>query len=95
MYKCIKGFSLEKCDDDGFTIEGEYETVEEGSIWNIPKDEGYRFIGGEIRLESDNLSWIEIAKEHLEKCFEEVISKEYIAESKEILEEIEQMQKDL
>ncbi|GCD13180.1 hypothetical protein [Clostridium tagluense] len=73
LYRCIKGFSLEKCDDNGFTIEEEYETVEQGSIWHIPEDENYRFISGEIRLESDDLSWVEITKEHLEEYFEIVI----------------------
>lgn len=53
MYKCIKGFALEKCDDNGFTIEGEYTVIEEGSIWNIPENEDYRLIDGEIRLEED------------------------------------------
>ena len=95
MYKCIKGFSLEKRDDNGFTTEGEYLEVEKDSVWHIPVDEDYRFLGGEIRLENDELAWIELPKESLDKCFEEVISKEYLAESKEILEEIEQMQKDL
>lgn len=39
MYKCIKGFSVEKCDDDGFTIENEYVEIKEGSIWEIPEDD--------------------------------------------------------
>ena len=73
MYKCIKGFTLEKCDDDGFTIEGEYIEIEEGSIWDIPEDENYRFIGGEVRLENKDsnncFSWIEITKEHLLEHF--------------------------
>lgn len=72
MYKCIKGFSLEKCDDDGFTIEGEYTIIEKGSTWYIPEDEDYRLIGGEIRLEEDKpneIHWIEISKETLEEHF--------------------------
>ena len=73
LYRCIKGFSLERCDDDGFTIEEEYETVEQGSVWHMSDDEDYRFLGGEIRLESDDLSWIEIDKERLEEYFEIVI----------------------
>lgn len=74
MYKCIKGFSLEKCDDNGFTIEGEYEDIEKDSLWHIPKDEDYRFLGGEIRLENDESAWIEIAKESLEKCFMRMVA---------------------
>lgn len=75
MYKCIKGFALEKCDDDGFTIEGEYTTIEEGSIWNIPEDENFRLIGGEIRLEEDKpdeINWIEIPKQTLEEHFKSI-----------------------
>ena len=72
MYKCIKGFSLETCDGDGFTVEEEYQTIEEGSIWNLPEDKDYRLIGGEVRLESDNLGWIEMAEEDLKLHFEEV-----------------------
>ncbi|HCL4455131.1 TPA: hypothetical protein N2D10_003158 [Clostridium botulinum] len=72
QYKCIKGFSVEKCDDDGFTIEGEYTIIEEGSIWNIPEDEKYRLIGGEVRLESDEFGWIEMSKETLNECFKKM-----------------------
>jgi len=74
MYKCIKGFSIEKYDDDGFTIEGEYEVVEEGSIWHIPEDKDYRFLGGEIRLENNKLAWIELSKESIEKCFVRIVT---------------------
>lgn len=76
MYKCIKGFSLEKCDGDGFTIENDYTTIEEGSIWHLPEDENYRLIGGEIRLENDEYGWIEISKETLEEHFK-IVNKEY------------------
>ena len=72
MFKCIKGFLIEVCDGDGTTIENEYMTIEKGTIWNIPKDEDYRFIDGEVRLENDDIGWIEITKEHLEEYFEEV-----------------------
>lgn len=82
MYKCIKGFSLEKCDDNGSTIDGEYTTVEEGSIWHIPEDAKYRFIGGDVRLENDESEWIEISEETLEEHFQEITSS---------IEEIHQM----
>ncbi|MTI49476.1 MAG: hypothetical protein FH761_16710 [Firmicutes bacterium] len=68
MYKCIKGFCLEICDDDGFTIEGESMVVKEGSEWHIPSDKDFRLIDGEVRLEN-NENWIEISKERFEKCF--------------------------
>lgn len=69
MYECIKGFLIEICDGDGFTIENEYMDINKGTIWQIPEDKDYRLIGGEVRLENDELGWIEITKEHLEKHF--------------------------
>lgn len=45
MYKCIKSFSIEKADEDVFMSE-EYMTISQGSIWDIPDEEDYRFIGG-------------------------------------------------
>lgn len=33
VYKCIRGFKLEKWDDDEHVIDGEYIDVKEGSIW--------------------------------------------------------------
>ncbi|MGL4108344.1 hypothetical protein [Clostridium sp. LP20] len=72
VYKCIKGFLIEVCDGDGFTVEDEYIEIENGSIWFTPEDKDYRFIGGEIRLESNDVEWIEITKEHLEEYFKEV-----------------------
>lgn len=70
MYKCIKGFSLEVCDDDGFTIDNEYMNVNKGTVWNIPENKNYRLIDGEVRLENDKLGWIEITRETLKNNFE-------------------------
>lgn len=69
--KCIEGFSLEKCDDDGFTIENDYFVVEEDTIWNIEED-SYRLVGGEIRLINDELGWLEISKETFEEHFKSI-----------------------
>ncbi|NFA60045.1 hypothetical protein EXM63_02285 [Clostridium botulinum] len=69
--KCIETFLVEKCDDDGFSIENENVFIEENSIWNI-EDDSFRVIGGEIRLTSakkDNLSWLELPKEIFEQNF--------------------------
>ena len=72
VYKCVEGFLIERCDDDGCTIENTYEEIKSGSIWFTPEgDKNYRFVGGEIRLESEN-QWIEITKEHLERYFKEI-----------------------
>jgi len=61
---------IEKCDDDGFTIENYYFDLEVGTVLRTPEDEEYRLIGGEVRLESDSLGWIEISKEDFKKYFE-------------------------
>jgi len=72
VYKCIKGFLIERCDDDGFTIDGEDYFITEGSLWVIPEDKDYRFIGGEVRFEHEEHGWIEISKEHLNNHFKEI-----------------------
>lgn len=43
-FKCIKGFCLEKCDDNGFLTDI-YLTVEQGSVWIVNNDK-YRFCAG-------------------------------------------------
>lgn len=73
VYECIKGFSIEVCDGDGFTIDGEYNIIPKGSLWVTPEDRDYRLIGGEIRLEHEEHGWIEIPKEHLNEYFKERI----------------------
>ncbi|WP_346868059.1 hypothetical protein [Clostridium sp. UBA1353] len=72
VYKCNKGFALEVCDGDGFSIDGEYNTIPKDSLWVTPEDEDYRLIGGEIRLENVDRQWIEITKETLNEHFKEV-----------------------
>ncbi|NFC47376.1 hypothetical protein EXN05_08885 [Clostridium botulinum] len=67
MYKCIKGFFIER------RISGnlEYVVVKENSIWNIPEDKDYRITDtSTIRLENDISEWIEILPEELEEKFE-------------------------
>lgn len=70
MYKCIKEFSLELYDDDGFIIENEYIDINKGTIWYIPEDDDYRLIEGEVRLENEEMAWIEITKETFKNNFE-------------------------
>ena len=70
MYKCIKGFSLKLYDDNGFIVENEYMNINKGSIWYIPEDEDYRLIDGEVRLENEEMDWIEITKETFKNNFE-------------------------
>ena len=70
MYKCIKGFLLKLYDDNGFIVENEYMNINKGSIWYIPEDEDYRLIDGEVRLENEEMDWIEITKETFKNNFE-------------------------
>lgn len=68
-YECIEDFIVEKCDDNGSWTE-EYMIVESGSIWS--ESDGFKIVGGEIRLENydDNkITWLEISKENLNKRF--------------------------
>ena len=74
MYKCIKEFSLELYDDNGFIIENEYIDINKGTIWYIPEDEDYRLIDGEVRLENEEMDWIEITKETFKNNFELMIN---------------------
>lgn len=71
MYKCTDTFFIDTVDDDGFH-EDEQMTIPKYSIWDLPEEDDYRFIGGEIRLESEKHGWIEITKETLEQYFVEI-----------------------
>lgn len=70
-YRCKKGFIVDKYDGDGFLIENDYVNVEKGEIYTLDES-GRRIIGGEVHLDGDDGSWLEICKENLEKFFEEV-----------------------
>ena len=82
MYKCIKGFSLKLYDDNGFIVENEYMNINKGSIWYIPEDEDYRLIDGEVRLENEEMDWIEITKETFKNNFELIQYREGILTNK-------------
>lgn len=73
--KCIEGFLIDKCDDDGFIIENEYIEVEEGTICEVEND-NFRVIGGEVRLlgvdSNTFFEWLEISKETFEEYFEAI-----------------------
>ena len=68
--KCIKRFCIEKCDDDGFLIPNEYETIEENSIWEYEEGK-FTFTGAEMRLEDNEGRWLEISKEDFNNHFQE------------------------
>lgn len=70
--KCIKDFQVEKCDDNGFTIENQYEFIEKDSVWEVEEDSSNRVIGGEVRLirvENEELVWLEISQDLFKENF--------------------------
>lgn len=69
-YVCAASFAVPLCDDDGFTIENQMSVVESGTVWEITNND---MIGGEIHLEEIGRPWhwLEISKEHFERCFQE------------------------
>lgn len=73
-YKCIKDFSVDKYDDDGFLIENEYENIEIGSVWETG-DADNMIIGGLDHIHLDNInddSWLEIPKEMIDEYFKQI-----------------------
>lgn len=67
-YKCVHGFTVSKCDDDGFETDEDI-AVEENSIWEL-SDSKSRIAGGEVRLDNEDLDWLEISKEIFKAHFE-------------------------
>ncbi|MEK4513623.1 hypothetical protein [Paenibacillus sp. FSL K6-2524] len=71
-YECIKGFSLDKCDGDGFTVKENGVLISPGGIW-IDQVEEFRLVGGEVRLETEDGSvWIEIPMDMVTVFFKEI-----------------------
>lgn len=74
-YKCIKEFSVDEYDDDGFYT-GKTVYVDAGTIWeeNSHRD----IIGGDIHLDQiaeRYTRWVEIARETLAMNFAEIKGK--------------------
>ena len=68
-YKCVKAFTLDTYDGDGFYVDG-YMEIEVGEVYEVGNE---NIIDGEIHLDGVNVNrWIEISKETLEKYFVEV-----------------------
>lgn len=66
-YTCIKELSLPEVGEDGFET-GNQVYIDEGTVWEL-QDNKFSIIGGDVRLESENLSWIEISNEELKEYF--------------------------
>lgn len=70
-YRCKKSFAVEEYDGDGFWIPNEVKVVDEGEIYSLDES-GATIIGGEVHLDGEDGSWLELSRESLEELFEEV-----------------------
>ena len=69
-YRCIKAFVVDNYDADGFLIENSAHVIEEGEVYTLDET-GSTIIGGEVHLDHENGSWLELTKDSLKKYFEE------------------------
>lgn len=70
-YRCIETFVVDNYDADGFLIENSAQVIEEGEIYTLDET-GSTIIGGEVHLDHENGSWLEITSDSLNEYFEEV-----------------------
>lgn len=70
-YRCKKGLVVDKYDGDGFLIPNKVKIVDEGEVYSVDES-GSTMIGGEVHLDGENGSWLELSRESLEEFFEEV-----------------------
>ena len=70
-YRCIIGFGVPKCDDDGFEIPHDLCVIEKGSIW---EETDLNMLGAEVHLAEVGKPWhwLDITKEHLARQFKEI-----------------------
>lgn len=61
---CVKGFSVEKWDEDECPIDNEYITVDEDDIWEIDN-----ITPNQVRIIDEHLTWIEIPLEFFNEHF--------------------------
>lgn len=71
MYKCIKSFTLQMCDDDGHKVENHMVAVIKGSRW---KRTNGSVTGSTVHLSEVGRDWnrIDITEERFNGCFEKV-----------------------
>lgn len=70
-YRCIKAFSVERCDGNGFPIENEYIDVNLGDVYELDES-GVTIMSADTHLDKDDGTWLELSYETLEEHFEEV-----------------------
>jgi hypothetical protein len=82
-YRCIKGYTVEKYDADGFLMEGKYFTIPVGSVWEVDS-EFPNIVGSTDCVHLDRVwkskkaksnQWIEVTKETLVEYFEPIEQK--------------------
>lgn len=78
-YRCKEAFTIRIYDDEGWSTD-EYRTIPEGSVWERDEND-WRMVSfwGSVRLLRDYRQegqivrqWLEISKERLAECFEEL-----------------------
>ena len=68
-YRCKKGFVVDSYDGDGFLIPNKEKVVEIGDIYSIDQT-GSTIVGGEVHLDAEDGSWLELSRKSLEEYFE-------------------------
>lgn len=70
-YKCVKPFSVQNYDADGYSIDNSYTNVDKDSVWEQDASE-FRMVGANdtIRLESEQGAWLEVTAETFSAKFE-------------------------
>ena len=70
-YRCIEAFIVDSYDTDGFIIENSAKILGEGMVYTLDETGG-TIIGGEVHLDHEDGSWLEITKDTLDQYFEKV-----------------------
>ena len=72
-YRCKRKFVVDFYDAaDGYLIENEQKVVEEGAVYDLDES-GITVIGGDIHLDGEDGSWLEVSNETFTELIEEVI----------------------
>lgn len=70
-YRCIKEFVVGCYDGDGFRIENKEKVVNKGEIYELDESES-TIIGGDVHLDGEDGSWLELSYESFAELFEKV-----------------------
>lgn len=68
-YRCKERFCVELYDDGGFQIMDKEKVIEAGEEY-ILDESGSTIIGGEVHLDKEDGSWLELSRESFEFLFE-------------------------